>query len=318
VSGPLQVFLHVPKAAGSALEFALRHQLGNRAALLRLQNPDAHKRRTLHTARVLADGNDWFVTPETLATLPARVAATARVDMVSGHFGYGVGDLLGEPVRTFTVLRRPVERVLSQYRYLRARYPAARDLSLADYVDGNAAIDNVQTRVLAGHAGRIAGVPFGGCDAALLDLARRRLDGDVLAGLAERFAETLVVLRRHLGWGFPLTYRRNASPGPHPPPSSPAGIDAGVLRAIERANELDAALYAYAESRFDAAFSALPEACRTREVAQVRCVVERGGGLLQRVDAFERGRAASPPRRAGDWLALLLRAARSSRDEAVW
>lgn len=66
-------------------------------------------------------------------------------------------------------------------------------------------------------------------------------------GLTERFDESLLVFKRHLGWGWVCYLKENISPGR----PSLSEVPAAARRAIERRNELALALYDRAARCFD-------------------------------------------------------------------
>src|SRR6185295_5652521 len=149
---------------------------------------------------------------EAFGSLPAD--AKSRMRLVPGHFLFGIHRALGRPGRYITLLRHPVDRVVSSYYYILSQpgIPVrekllAQNMSLADYVNSGLGLDphNYQTRILAGlpeydanwdeTAGRIE-VPR-----AALDLAIRNVDEHfLLAGVSERFNEFVLVLKLLLGW----------------------------------------------------------------------------------------------------------------------
>jgi hypothetical protein len=103
------------------------------------------------------------------------------------------------------LLRKPVERVISEYFYrmVRKSHPLAdrniKSFSLRDYVE-KLPYDNVQTKLLAG--GNPSYDFIGGtCSPAMLETAKRNLtERFSLVGLTERFEETLVLCRIIFGW----------------------------------------------------------------------------------------------------------------------
>lgn len=83
-------FLHIPKTAGLSIERIVRETL----------NPAT-------TLRIIDIGEVAYRTDEWLASR----------EFITGHFGFSIFRRLPEGCRSFTMLRDPVSRVRSQYRY---------------------------------------------------------------------------------------------------------------------------------------------------------------------------------------------------------
>ena len=172
-----------------------------------------------------------------------------------------------------TVIREPVDRVLSLY------YHLTRNISLDQFVssvelkktDRNATlyyqlthanmtlddfvsslalreIDNDQTR-------RIAGVepPFGRCTEKTLARAKNNLIRNFsVVGVTHRFDETLVLLKRLLNWGD-LYYLPGQVNKIRPPR---AGISSATIDRIAAHNRVDEELFRFAEMLLDEAIAA--------------------------------------------------------------
>ena len=88
------IFLHIPKTAGSTLNFILD-------AHYTPENSFATSQTWLHPEGSL-DGFEMLTETE-----------RARIELLNGHMGLGLHRHLPQPARYLTVLRDPVERVLS-------------------------------------------------------------------------------------------------------------------------------------------------------------------------------------------------------------
>ena len=220
------IFLHIPKTGGSSLRTALRFVYGW---------------RRVHT------------TPTGVID-PSRVARRLNLPLdpspklIRGHVTYGLHGYLDGSCCYFTMLRRPIPRVLSLYYYLQEGWPNApvADLTLAEYIerDHHAYVPNDQTRRLAGPP-----YPDDPHDESLLQRAIDHLDHDIAFGLTERFDESLLLLRRMLEWPrLPLYIRVNTN---RTRPSR-STLDSRVVERIEEQNQLDIRLYEYSREEFDA------------------------------------------------------------------
>ena len=175
--------------------------------------------------------------------------ARSRISVLKGHMSFGLHTYLPGPSTYITFLRDPVDRVISLYYFvLRTPQHFAHEavtratMSLEDFVTSGVMrqTDNDQTRLLSG-VGAEAG--FGDCTRQMLSKAQENLRTffDVV-GLVERFDETLILLKRTFGWGWPFYVRRNVTksrPYRKVPPSR-------VIDLISQRNHLDLELYQYA------------------------------------------------------------------------
>jgi hypothetical protein len=185
-----------------------------------------------------------FLKEENLAVPQYARDLLAKDDLraVVGHFWYGLHEHVGRPWTYITLLRHPVERVLSLYHFLKLE----NTMSVADFAAAPPfrEVDNDQTR-------RIAGLDpeLGECTPAMLDLAREHLRRDfAVAGIVERFDDTLALLRKRLGWTRgTLSYPRNVNEARPAAESLPAE----VVDAILARNQLDLALWQFVSQRMD-------------------------------------------------------------------
>src|ERR1044071_10007863 len=88
------IFLHIPKTAGQSVHESLR----------RLFAPEE-----ICPAR------------ENFQLLPISIQELRRYRLFSGHLDWCLLDVVPQPRFTFTVLRRPIERIISFYFFLRGR-----------------------------------------------------------------------------------------------------------------------------------------------------------------------------------------------------
>jgi hypothetical protein len=229
------VFLHVPKTAGMSFGQIVLRQFPRRA-------------------RFQVDAADLASFEARWNELPADRRRGVRC--IHGHVPFGVHAVLPEPVAYVTVLREPVDRIVSAYHYAlrRPELPAHRALvegrlSLHDYVTSELSDDvhDAQTRALAGGAlasGAAASGPAG--PEALARAVRNLAERFAVAGLCERFDESALVCRRVLGWSNVCYVERNRNRRRTPL----ADVPAPTVDAIRRRNPLDLELHATAAARF--------------------------------------------------------------------
>lgn len=225
---PVVLFLHIPKAAGQTLGEFVYEQC-------RAGEPRADDLLNAGVAYL----NYGFLKEPGLP-VPAHVRTLLkRPDLraVIGHFWFGLHEHVAGPASYITVLRNPVERVVSLYYYAQLHQAMSLEEFLAKPPFKE--VDNDQTR-------RIAGVDpeLGGCTTATLDAARENLRRRfAVVGTTEQFDETMVLLKRKLGWrrdAFAHPRNVNAS---RPPTAS---LPRETVEAVRRWNELDFELWEYA------------------------------------------------------------------------
>jgi hypothetical protein len=225
-------FVHIQKTAGTALFRRLRHAFGTDAVY-----PLPDEQGT----------PDVVLGVDRLQRRLAELGPQIRV--VTGHFPLCTVDVLAEPFATFTVLRDPVDRVLSFLRHQREVEPRFADWPLdAIYRDPIAT-----GPLVANHMVRMLSLRAPEMDAGALtaiDLDQGRLDDacrnlveriDVV-GLQEHFEAFCTDLEQAFGWdlGAPLFMNRTA----------PAETPPGLAERIAEDNRLDAALYRFAAERW--------------------------------------------------------------------
>lgn len=236
---PFLIFLHIHKTGGMTLQRMLRRRygpglLGRAARAARfLASPGAHPR----------------LKESFLATCP-------RDRFVAGHFCYGAHELLPTPSTYVTMLRRPVERLVSLYHHSRLQPAAfygaqARRFTLEQFLlDCRLMeLDNGQLRFILGESDDlfINRTPFGHCTAAMLDRAKDHIDRHFsVVGLLERFDESVLLMRHKLRWSNAYYLRVNEGRAPGAAPLSP-----DLYQEVARRNHLDLQLYDHARQRLD-------------------------------------------------------------------
>ena len=241
-AGSVCLFLHIPKTAGTTLKACIYE----------------------HYA-VPAPGGGWFRDgiyyfpygfhkAQRPRFTPRVRAALERDDLRAavGHFWYGAHELIPRPAFYVTLLRDPVDRVVSLYHHILGKEDelyhdaiASRGASLEEFVVefGCREVDNDQTR-------RIAGVEpaYGKCTPRTLERAKRNLrERFAFVGVTERFDESVIALQRLLGWPY-LFYFPELVSRTRPPRSA---LAPATVALISERNEYDLALYEYAHRLLD-------------------------------------------------------------------
>ncbi len=306
---PIVIFLHVPKTGGLTMRQILARQVPRRASYTPGafdpwgdRDPDDDHDRERHRRYLRGEGPAPRSNPG--ADLNARhlrryegfpADRRAGVRILMGHFWYGVHEHLSEPSTYITMLRDPVDRVLSTYHHRFTRHALGQ--SLPEYIEAgrDPGIDNAQTRRLAGGTGSVR---WGPCTPDMLDLAQEHLvERFPVVGLTERFDETLLLLRRQFGWDKLSYTRQNVGSGR----ARVEDLDAATLELIRERNRFDLELHRFAGDRFDARIASHPHLQRDLRVLRARNAV--------------RGRIAAPVEKVGARLALPRRVVRRASRE---
>lgn len=174
-----------------------------------------------------------------------------KLKVIYGHMDYRLHELLPPNSRYVTLMRNPVERVISHYHYVRrtANDPL-RELAMRSSLDDWVArcnlneMDNGQTRRLSGSTDPVS---FGECSAEMLERARHNVQQNFsLVGITERFDETYGLMSKLFGW--PIRHYQPRNVAQQRP--SIKGISVRTIRLIEKFNALDMELYEHATRLF--------------------------------------------------------------------
>ncbi|HUE88297.1 MAG TPA: hypothetical protein VMO26_19655 [Vicinamibacterales bacterium] len=229
-SASVLLFLHIPKAAGTALVRVLDSLF------------DPAERLHLYGRR-----NDSLDALD-LPSLP--LSRRRHLRFVAGHFLYGIHEWLPAPCQYITVLRDPVERIRSLYDHF-LNYPEPGEGDWHNWIvkegadlhrfvaeQPTAQTDNYMVRLLAGKS-----PPIGACSREMLDLAKYHLDDFALVMFQDALRPGLAQLSALLDRDVPVLPRLNvASLRTH-------GVPQQTREMIKERNSLDVELYAYAQAK---------------------------------------------------------------------
>ena len=243
-------FLHLPRTAGTTIDAILTRHFAPEE-VLRVYDQQEYREHRAHSREELE-----------------------RYRYITGHLlltGMAPPMFCDTPVDVFTLLREPIGRLMSEYRFLRTwdknhLYHRLNDgkLSFADYLRSEDHYlrfrgKNFMTRCISGRGFNTA------YPVASLATAKKNLERVfVFFGLQERFTESLLMLGDMLGVQDLLHERRNALKTEHEIPISEEEV--AIARELNRA---DLELYAFAQELF------------------AERVAGMGADFRQRVKAFE-------------------------------
>lgn len=233
---PQFIFLHIRKTGGQTLKRILtRHY-------------------PLESIFVTHNGEEKFL--NALKNLPAQEKET--IQCVFGHMPFGLHSCFTARMPYVTLLRDPVERILSTYFFAKEnifRLPdehrKIQNYTLKEFVSLDIPqTSNYQTGVLCGAVQRVDALFDVGArlPANALSAAKENIKNFFMfVGVTERFDESLLVLRAICGWKDIRYYKRNTTT------NRPAAneISKDILDSIRKKNDLDIELYSFANSLLD-------------------------------------------------------------------
>lgn len=227
----LMVYIHIPKTAGTTLREIVKQQYPEGVVDLDVIDPAAY--------------------PDFLPPLVAPLTtANSKIKWVNGHFSMRVKNYFPATTKYVTLLRQPVEQVVSHYHYIR-RYPGhplhqlVIRMTLAEFIEHPATrwnVCNPQTRQLST------------VDTADLREARKNLHRYFpVAGIVERFEESVFLMKKNFSWGDVHFKKYNVNPARPAADSYPEK----VIKRIRQLTDLDHLLYEKALLRLEEQLAAL-------------------------------------------------------------
>lgn len=189
-----------------------------------------------------------------------------KIKVFYGHVSFGLHKYIPQPTSYVTILRDPVERVISLYSYVSKLkdHPYYKQfdfdkMTIAEFVQSGITLeaDNEQTRLVSG-----IDCEFGKCTSEMLETAKENLRKHfAVVGLSEYFDESVLLMKLAFGWKLPirLSLKKIVS-GTASPFYERTNVSINRVRrdelseddlfAIDKFNELDIQLYRYAKELF--------------------------------------------------------------------
>lgn len=238
------IFMHVPKTAGTSLRHIVQSQFqpNNVFEFYNLKTLPPKVRKGIEKYNNLSE------------------AQQKAIKFVSGHVGFGLHEFLSRPCTYITVLRDPVERVISYYYFLlRNQNIIVKDKTLSEFVQTFGGVHNSMTCYLSGLTLQ-AQLQDSSIDLKSQQFAQETLEKAKInlenhfkvVGFVDRFDETCILLKKILGWNIPAFYtRKNVAKNSN----VTREISPETLSLIHKFNQLDIQLYSYAREKFEDAIA---------------------------------------------------------------
>lgn len=228
---PITIFLHIEKTGGISIRNLFESNIPG-SKLLKLYGDAPAKIKEFNR-------------------LPAAEQSTLKA--LCGHVDFGIHQQFGfENYRYITLLRDPVERMISFYYYFIKNpsefttYGFGHQLDFKSYLERgiHAHIDNGQTRRLAG----VSHLEAGACNQSHLETAKHNIENHIaVTGLLEYFEESLLLLKE--SGILENVYYLEANKSNKRPAQK--DVPADIIDTIKKTNALDIQLYQFALDRFN-------------------------------------------------------------------
>jgi hypothetical protein len=233
------IFTHIPKTAGTSLRHIIQSQFQPHQVFefYHLKTAPPKVRKGIEKYNNLT------------------VNQKKAIKFVSGHVGFGLHEFLLRPCSYITVLRDPVERVVSYYYFLlRNQNNLVKNKSLEEFIKTYGGVHNSMSCYLSGLTLKAQlqdpNIALNSQQFAqeTLEIAKTNLKQHFqVVGLVEKFDETCILLRKVLGWNLASFYvRKNVAKHSN----SIKNLSPATLDLIHEFNALDIQLYAYAQEIF--------------------------------------------------------------------
>lgn len=238
---PVIVFTHIQKTAGNSVI--------------------AYLRRCLTKARVARIHELEMATIE--KTKDVVDAKFGQYDVLAGHIPYsrGVDKMTDRPSVNISIMREPIDRVVSLYYYLKANASwldqgkriVEEKMSIADFAYSDVYFDNHMVRMLCDEDP--AHAPKGDCTAAMLEQAKINVVKNfLLVGLTEEIHDFLAVLAELFCWSLDDVPKENVNEARAPLSKVPPE----AIKALSDRNKYDVDLYQFVKDVWASTLAARP------------------------------------------------------------
>lgn len=224
----MKVFIHLPKTAGTTLLNVLSTQVYFNKFKLLQPTKDTHPKEFLDNVE---------------AQLEKVIQSNDGTEVVGGHFGFAAHPDLSDPSNYFTILRNPVDRVISEYYFMKykgmyyEKLINEEELDIIRYLNHPETVylNNLQTRLISGvtyNSGDLV-------DEGIYQRALNNLKQFAAVGITEKTDDTLALFYHNLRWRR-LPYQLRVNVNDQRPDDIVSNEE---IEAIKEREKYDIALY---------------------------------------------------------------------------
>ncbi|MFJ5760221.1 sulfotransferase family 2 domain-containing protein [Neobacillus sp. NPDC093182] len=210
----LTVFMHIPKTGGTTLNDIFRKQ---------------------YLFGEIFDHDSLKGIKKTIDKV--TMEEKKNIKAIAGHYFYGIHQHFQKPYTYFTMMREPIDRVLSAYYFLQnyPGYERVKNMSLAEFVLQEPEANNMQTKLVSGQMFNPT-----------LEKAKENLKAFKAVGITESFNESLVLFKKEFDWKNIYYTKQNITKNRRKKQEIPSSD----INLIRKHNALDLELYEFAKQLF--------------------------------------------------------------------
>ncbi|MBX9974020.1 sulfotransferase family 2 domain-containing protein [Cytobacillus firmus] len=213
------IFMHIPKTGGMTLK-----------RIIKRQYPD------INILKDITDGK----TSEF-----KKIVSEKEIQFVFGHLSFGLHMHTSKPCTYVTMMREPIDRVISMYYYVIGKkdhplHGIVKDLLIEEFIDHpdlKVHTNNMQTKRVLGK---------NSLSPSDLEQAKQNLQEHFsVIGITEMFDDSVALMKQKFNWNDISYVRKNQTKKR----LSKEEIDPIIINKIKANNELDIQLYNWAKNR---------------------------------------------------------------------
>lgn len=222
------IFIHTPNSGGSTFDHILNRQYKKKSIISVRDNREAQ-------------------------ALLKRKNELQNIRLIKGHMAFGLHTMFKDPTDYISILRHPVELILSNYSFIKERPQhklhdeifGKHKMGVAEYVKSGVAnnMENIQTRMLS----NALDIEFGSSDKSMLNTAVYNIDTYFpVVGVTDMYDQFLILAQQHYKWRNIKYVRFNSTKSR----LQVENLDDKTIDVIMKYNSLDMTLYLLAKNRF--------------------------------------------------------------------
>ncbi|WP_264739378.1 sulfotransferase family 2 domain-containing protein [Cytobacillus firmus] len=213
------IFMHIPKTGGMTLK-----------RIIKRQYPDI---------KILKDITDGKTSEF------KKIVSEKEIQFVFGHLSFGLHMHTNKPCTYVTMMREPIDRVISMYYYVIGKkdhplHGIVKDLLIEEFIDHpdlKVHTNNMQTKRVLGK---------NSLSPSDLEQAKQNLEEHFsVIGITEMFDDSVALMKQKFNWNDISYVRKNQTKKR----LSKEEIDPIIINKIKANNELDIQLYNWAKNR---------------------------------------------------------------------